>query len=57
MSAWCALVFQTFWPLITQLSPSSTAEVDSPARSDPAPGSLNSWHQVCSPVRIGASSR
>ena len=56
-SAWCALVFQTFCPLITQLSPSRTAEVDRPARSEPAPGSLNSWHHVCSPVRIGRSRR
>ncbi|SKS95057.1 Uncharacterised protein [Mycobacteroides abscessus subsp. abscessus] len=29
----------TFWPLITHASPSSTAEVDTLARSEPAPGS------------------
>ena len=32
----------TFWPLTTQSSPSA-ASVWSPARSDPALGSLNSW--------------
>ena len=29
------------------------ARVVSPARSEPAPGSLNSWHQVISPVTVG----
>src|SRR6201996_6015576 len=56
-SAWWALVFQTFWPLTTQLSPSSTAVVMSPATSDPAAGSLNSWHQVSSPVSSGRRNR
>ena len=28
----------------------------SPARSEPLPGSLNSWHHVSSPVSVGASS-
>ena len=28
-----------------------------PARSDPAPGSLNSWHQTSSPVHSGRSQR
>jgi aspartate/methionine/tyrosine aminotransferase len=48
---------QIFWPLMAQLSPSGTADVDRPARSEPEPGSLNNWHQVCSPVKSGASRR
>ena len=40
----------TFWPLTIQTSPSRSARVDRPARSDPAPGSLNSWHQPRRPV-------
>ncbi len=36
---------QTFWPVTTHSSPSSSARVASEARSEPAPGSLNSWHQ------------
>ena len=43
---------QTFWPLTTYSSPSSSAFVCSAARSEPAPGSLNSWHQASSPTRI-----
>ena len=42
----CATVVQTFWPLTTHSSPSRTARVASPATSEPAPGSLNSWHQI-----------
>ena len=34
----------TFWPLTMKRSPSRSALVDSPPRSLPAPGSLNSWH-------------
>jgi hypothetical protein len=34
-------------------SPSSSARVRSPARSDPALGSLNSWHHTWSPRMIG----
>ena len=33
----------TFWPLTTHSSPSRTARQPSAARSDPAPGSENSW--------------
>src|SRR5205823_6028955 len=44
--AMCARVVQTFWPLTTHSSPSLTARVASPARSEPAPGSLKSWHQI-----------
>ena len=35
----------TFWPLTIHSSPSCIALVCRPARSEPAPGSLNSWHQ------------
>jgi phospholipid/cholesterol/gamma-HCH transport system permease protein len=34
-------------------SPSRSARVESPARSDPAPGSLKSWHQNSSPASSG----
>ena len=44
---------QTFWPLTMNSSPSRTARVESEARSLPAPGSLNSWHQTSSPVSSG----
>ena len=40
--AWCALVLHSFWPFTTYSSPSSSARVVSPARSEPLPGSLNS---------------
>ena len=39
------MLLHTFCPLMIQRSPSRTARVVSPARSEPAPGSLNSWHQ------------
>ena len=39
-----AHVVHTFCPVSTQSSPSRSARVASEARSDPAPGSLNSWH-------------
>ena len=42
-------VFHTFWPLMTKVSPSSTARVRSDARSDPALGSEKPWHQMSSP--------
>ena len=53
----CAMDVQTFWPLTTQSSPSRTARVASAARSEPAPGSQNSWHQTSSPVHSGRSQR
>src|SRR5664279_3285469 len=56
-SAMWAKVFQTFWPVMTHSSPSRTARVDSPARSDPDPGSLNSWHHETSPVNDFRSRR
>ena len=50
-------MFHTFWPLTIHSSPSRTARVASPARSEPAPGSEKSWHQISSPVNIGRSAR
>ena len=35
---------QIFWPVSFQPPSARTARVVSPARSEPAPGSLNSWH-------------
>ena len=56
-SARWARVFHTFWPVMTHSSPSRTALQASPARSEPAPGSLNSWHQASSPVNIRRRNR
>ena len=39
-----AHVVHTFWPVSTHSSPSGSARVASEARSEPAPGSLKSWH-------------
>ena len=44
----CASVVHTFCPFSSHSSPSRSALVDSPATSDPAPGSLKSWHQISS---------
>ena len=52
----CASVVHTFWPLTTHSSPSRTARVESPATSEPAPGSENSWHQISSFVAMPRSS-
>ena len=52
-SAVSAPEFHTFWPSITHSSPSGTARVPTLARSEPEPGSLNSWHQAASPSAIG----
>ena len=38
-SANCAFEVQTFWPLTTNSSPTSSARVLSDARSEPEPGS------------------
>ena len=48
-----ASVVQTFWPLTIHSSPSRTPRADSPAKSDPLPGSEKSWHQISSPVKSG----
>ena len=51
----CAVDVQTFWPLTMYSSPSSSALACSPARSEPAPGSLKSWHHASCPVRMRSS--
>ena len=43
MSLYCAPDVHTFWPVTSHSSPSRIALVWRPARSEPAPGSLNSW--------------
>ncbi len=43
---------QVFWPLMTKWSPSRTASVRRFARSDPASGSENPWHQWSSALRM-----
>ena len=48
-----ASVVQTFWPLTIHSSPSRTPRDDRPAKSEPEPGSENSWHQISSPVNSG----
>jgi hypothetical protein len=55
MSAiWPPLV-HTFCPLTIHSSPSLMALQPRPARSLPAPGSLNSWHHACWPVTMGST--
>ena len=53
----CALEVHTFWPVNFQPPSVRTALVRNAARSDPAPGSLNSWHQYTSPVRVPGMNR
>ena len=45
-------VDQVFWPVRTQSSPSCTARLRRPARSEPASGSDQPWAQVSSPEAI-----
>ena len=52
----------TFWPVSSQPPPPSPAPapsalVRSAARSEPASGSLKSWHQVISPRSVGPANR
>ena len=47
----------TFWPFSTHSSPSSAARVVSEARSEPADGSLNSWHPSSSMRMSGSTQR
>ncbi len=49
----CARVVQTFCPFSSHSSPSRSARVDNPATSEPAPGSLKSWHQISTLVKRG----
>ena len=53
----CAYDVHTFWPDSSQPSSTRTALVCSDARSEPASGSLKSWHQISSAVRIAGSQR
>ena len=47
LATWAPLV-QTFWPLTSQPPSTRVALVLMPAASEPASGSLNSWHQMTS---------
>ena len=53
----CAALVHTFCPLTPHSSPSLTARVFREARSEPASGSENPWHQISSAERIGPSQR
>ncbi len=53
----CAAVVQIFCPVIRQPPSTRVALVLRPARSDPAPGSENSWHQIISPRNVGGRKR
>ncbi len=56
-SASLAIDVHTFWPFNSQPPSTAVARVDSDARSEPAPGSLNSWHQPISPRSVGMIQR
>jgi 3-ketosteroid 9alpha-monooxygenase subunit B len=51
------LGMHTFWPVSRQPPSAGSARVRSEARSEPASGSLNSWHQVISARRVGPRNR
>ena len=53
----CASEVHTFWPEILHPSPSRTARVLTDARSEPASGSENPWHQISSADSIGPRKR
>ena len=53
----CAQVVHTFCPVSTHSSPSRSARMASDARSEPAPGSLKSWHHRSSLRTIGGRKR
>ncbi len=48
---------QTFCPLISQPPSARMARVLTPAASEPASGSLNSWHQMTSWFSAGLTQR
>ena len=56
-SAFLALDVHTFWPLTTNSSPSRSARVCRPARSEPAPGSEYSRHIPTSSSSSGRMKR
>ena len=53
-SAWCAPDVQIFWPVTTKWSSCTSARVERPARSLPAPGSLIPRHQAISARSVGS---
>jgi hypothetical protein len=52
-SASFAIDVQTFWPFSSQPPSTRVARVLRDARSEPAPGSLKSWHHPISPRSVG----
>ena len=54
---YCAAVVQIFCPVMRQPPSTLVALVVRPARSEPAPGSENSWHQIISPRNVGGRNR
>ena len=54
---YCAPEVQTFWPLTTQPPSTGSPRVLTAAASEPASGSLNSWHQTYSPIRVLSTQR
>jgi hypothetical protein len=57
MLQFCAPLVHTFWPVTRQPPSTLTPRVCTDAASEPAFGSLNSWHQVNSPSRLGKTHR
>ena len=47
----------SFQPVAGLLVRARTAFIRSEARSEPAPGSLNSWHQNSSPLNVAGTNR
>ena len=54
---YAAPLVHTFWPLTSQPPSTLVARVRMPAASEPAPGSLNSWHHTYSCSRLGRIQR
>ena len=55
-ATWAPLV-HTFWPLTSQPPSTRVALVLTPAASEPASGSLKSWHQITSWSSAGVTQR
>ena len=56
-SARSATEVHTFWPVSLQPPSTRSALVRSEARSEPEPGSENSWHHTSSPRSDGSTNR
>ncbi len=56
-SARSATEVHTFWPVSRQPPSTRSARVRSEARSEPEPGSENSWHHTSSPRSDGVTNR